>query len=82
MQVEYMNKSIAEADWKELEELVAPLHKSGAKHYTKLVKHPTEELWAMAITMVIGYKDIVGDWINKKGLILTQYSSDWSTITK
>ena len=56
MQVEYMNKSIAEADWKELEELVAPL--------------------------VIGYKDIVGDWINKKGLILTQYSSDWSTITE
>jgi hypothetical protein len=78
MQVEYTDKEVAEADWKELEELTAPLHKYGAGHYTKLVKHPTKELWAMAITLAFGYKDVVKNWINKKGLTLLTRKSDWN----
>jgi hypothetical protein len=70
MQVEYTDKAVAEADWKELEELVAPLHKSGAKHYTKLVKHSTKDLWVMAIVLIGEYKYLVEKWIAEKGLPL------------
>lgn len=77
MQIEYTNKKVAELDWKEVEELVAPLHKSGAKHYTKIANHPTKDLWAIPVVLILAYKDVVEDWVNKKGLKLLNRTSDW-----
>lgn len=78
MQIEYTNIEQCNIDWKELEALLKPLHKSGTLNYTKPYNHPTESKMAIPIDLIGDYKNPIEKWIKEKGLALSKRTSDWT----
>jgi DNA-directed RNA polymerase subunit L len=77
-QIVFNTEQEANSLYNNLESNLKDLHSSGTSSYTYVIKHPTDDLWAVRVVENGKYWDIVYDLI--QGYTLELVSEDWKQV--
>lgn len=77
-QIVFNSEQEANSFYNNLESNLTGLHSSGTSNYTYVIKHPTDDLWAVRVVENGKYWGVVNDLI--QGNTLELVSEDWKQV--